>query len=103
MSFIIVVIITRGAAEEEEGGYLVDSCRICLSVWTVSEAAEGLVGSVSQWVMGRTGGQGCQDSHLRVSHWGLGGRVSVSGGGRVGPVFWWRLTVDRRLVEGLLG
>lgn len=72
-------------------------------MWTVSEAAEGLVCSVSQWVMGRTGGQGCHDSHLRVGHWGLGGRVSVSGGGGVGPIFWWRLAIDGRLVEGLLG
>lgn len=53
------------------------------------------------WV-GR-GGHGCPDSHLRVSHGGLGGGVSVSGGGRVGPIFRWRLAIDSGLVEGLLG
>lgn len=105
MSLIVVVIsVPRGAVEEEgRWMYLADSCWICLSVWTVSEAAEGLVGSVSQWVMVRTGGPRCHESHLRVGHWGLGGRVSVSGGGRVGPIFWWRLTIDGRLVQRLLG
>lgn len=49
------------------------------------------------------GGQGFYDSHLSVSHWGLAGRVSVGCRGGVGPIFWWRLAVDGRLVEGLLG
>lgn len=58
---------------------------------------------VSRWVMGGTGGRGCHDSHLCVSHWGLGGRVSISGGGGVGPVFWWRLSINSGLVNGFLG
>lgn len=61
------------------------------------------LGSVSQWVMGWTGGLGCHDSHLCVSHWGLAGRVSISGGGRVGPIFCWGFAVDSWLVDGLLG
>lgn len=45
----------------------------------------------------------CHDSHLGVGHWGLGLGVSVGGGGRVGPIFRWRLSIDRGLVDGLLG
>lgn len=43
------------------------------------------------------------DSHLCVSHRGLGGRVSISGGGGVGPVFWWRLSINSGLVNRFLG
>ena len=45
-------------------------------------------------------GGGGHHSHLSVSHRGLG--VSVSGGGRVGPIFWWRVSIGGGLVEGLL-
>lgn len=62
-----------------------------------------IVGSESQWVMSKTGGQGCCDSHLGVGHRGLGGGVSVSGRGRVVPVLWWRLSVDGGFVQRLLG
>lgn len=104
MSFIIVVIIVLRFAVRKRGGecnwwILVEF----VSVLTDSEAAEGLVGSVSWWVMGRTGCHGCRDSHLRVSHRGLGGRVSVSGGSGVGPIFWWRLPIGGGLVDRLLG
>lgn len=81
---------------------MTDSSWIHLSVFDTVEAQRGRGGrgcSVEQ----ELGGRGCHDSHLRVSHWGLGGRVSISGGGGGGPIFWWRLSIDGGLVEGLLG
>lgn len=48
------------------------------------------------------GGRGCCDSHLRVSHWGLSGGVSISGGGLVGPIFWRGLSINGGLVNWLL-
>lgn len=99
MSFTTVVVIIPGGKVKVSTGCMLMFFSQCVdSLW----GSSGYVLCPSGWWLQEQVVL-CHDSHLSVGHWGLGLGLSISGGGWVGPVLWWRLSIDCRLVNGLLG